>query len=196
MYKIYCFFIVILFALTGILQTSNEIADNQYDFIGTKACKKCHIKQFKSWVKTNMANAYDILKPGERSEAKKRVNLDPEKDYTKDSECLPCHTTGYGRPGGFINSEETPQLVGISCESCHGAGKEYTKKQYMHTKNKEYKRVEIVKVGLVSPVTGETCTSLCHNKKSPFFDENAPFDFNKRKTQGTHEHYSLKYNHD
>jgi hypothetical protein len=196
MYKTYYFFIVILFSSASILQTSNEIVDKQYDFIGTKACKKCHIKQFKSWAKTKMAIAYDILKPGERSEAKKRVGLDPEKDYTKDSECLPCHTTGYGLPGGFISAEETPQLLGVSCETCHGAGSVYTKKQFMHTKNKEYKLADIIKVGLVSPVTGEMCTSLCHNKKSPFFDENEPFDFKKRKNQGTHEHYPLKYNHD
>jgi hypothetical protein len=196
MFKINCFFIVILIALTSILQSSDEISDKQYNFIGTKACKKCHIKQFKSWAKTKMANAYDILKPGERIEAKKRVSLDPEKDYTEASECLPCHTTGYGLPGGFISAEETPQLLGVSCETCHGAGSEYSKKQYMHTKNKEYKRADIIKVGLVSPVTGEMCTSLCHNKKSPFFDKNEPFDFKKRKDQGTHEHFLLKYNHD
>jgi hypothetical protein len=196
MFKINCFLIVILFALTSILQPSDEIADKQYNYIGTKGCKKCHIKQFKSWAKTNMANAYDNLKPGERSEAKKRVGLDPEKDYTKDTECLPCHTTGYGKSGGFISLKETPQLVGVSCEACHGAGKEYTKKQYMHTKNKEYKRADIVKVGLVSPVTGEMCTISCHNSKSPFFNENESFNFEKRRDQGTHEHISLKYNHD
>ena len=196
MFKINFFVIVIVFALTGILQPSDEITDKQYDFTGTKACKKCHIKQFKSWAKTNMAKAYDILKPGERSEAKKSVGLDPEKDYTNDPECLPCHTTGYGLSGGFISLNETPQLVGVSCEACHGAGKEYSKKQYMHTKNKEYKRADIVKVGLVSPVTGEMCTSSCHNEKSPFFNKDEPFDFEKRKNEGTHEHIPLKYKHD
>ena len=55
MYKTYYFFILILFSSASILQTSDEIADKQYKFIGTKACKKCHIKQFKSWTKTNMA---------------------------------------------------------------------------------------------------------------------------------------------
>jgi hypothetical protein len=182
-----CYFlIIILFAANGILQTSNVDTNTQYNYIGIKACKKCHIKQFKSWEKTNMAKAYDILKPGERVDAKKKVGLDPEKDYTKDSECLPCHTTGFGQPGGFVRIDQTPQLVGVSCETCHGAGSEYTKEQYMHLKNKEYKRIDVVKVGLVSR----------HNEKSPFFNKNESFDFKKRKDQGTHEHYPLKYNHE
>jgi hypothetical protein len=196
MSKIYYFLIVILFASASILQTSNVITDKQYHYIGTKACKKCHIKQFKSWEKTKMAKAYDILKPGERGEAKKKVGLDPEKDYTKDPECLPCHTTGFGHPGGFISIDQTPQLVGVSCETCHGAGSEYTKLDLMHTKNKEYKLTDVVQAGLVSPVTGEMCTSLCHNEKSPFFDKNEPFNFKKRKDQGTHEQFPLKYKHD
>ncbi|MCK5194549.1 MAG: cytochrome c family protein, partial [Desulfobulbaceae bacterium] len=180
MSRITYFLIILLLTFNNILLSGDVDVKKEYGFVGTKACKKCHIKQYKSWAKTNMSRAYDILKPNERTEAKKKVGLDPEKDYTKDSECLPCHTTGYGRPGGFINSEETPQLVGISCESCHGAGKEYTKKQYMHSKNKEYKRVDIVKVGLVSPVTSERCTASCHNEKSPFFNKDEPFDFKRR----------------
>lgn len=191
------YFLTILFlTINSILLSGDVDVKKEYGFVGTKACKKCHIKQYKSWAKTNMSRAYDILKPNERTEAKKKAGLDPAKDYTQEADCLPCHTTGFGRAGGFISLTETPQLVGVSCEACHGAGKEYTKKQYMHTKNKEYKRADIVKVGLVSPVTGEMCTVSCHNEKSPFFNEKEPFDFEKRKNQGTHEHFSLKYNHD
>lgn len=126
---------------------------------------------------------------------KKKVGLDPQKDYTKDSECLPCHTTGYGQPGGFVDFEKTPERLGVSCEACHGAGSEYTQEQYMHLKNKKYKLADVVKVGLVSPVTSEMCTSSCHNEMSPFFNKNEPFEFEKRKNQGTHKHFPLKYNH-
>ena len=37
-----------------------------------------------------------------------------------DSRCLPCHTTGYGQPGGFVSVGETPHMKDIQCEACHG----------------------------------------------------------------------------
>lgn len=196
MQKMFWIVLMLIFVLAGAIQSQEKKESKDYSFVGTKGCKKCHIKQFKSWKETKMAKAYDILKPGERAEAKKKAGLDPQKDYTEDAECLPCHTTGYGKPGGFVSLEKTPQLVGISCEMCHGAGSEYTKNQYMSLKNKNYKLAEVVKVGLISPVTGETCVSVCHNEKSPFFKKDQPFEFEKRKNQGTHEHFPLKYKHE
>ncbi len=184
---------VFVLALGSQVQAQNAKKGDAYAYVGTKKCKKCHLKQWRSWSKTKMANAYEILKPGQRADAKKKAGLDPNKDYTTDKECLPCHTTGYGKPGGFVSIEKTPDRAGVGCEMCHGAGSEYTKKQYMSLKNKHYKRAEVVKVGLISPVKGETCTSQCHNEKSPFYK---PFNFAERKEQGTHKHYPLKYKHD
>jgi hypothetical protein len=37
-----------------------------------------------------------------------------------DPNCLPCHTTGYGKAGGFSSMEETPRMVNKQCETCHG----------------------------------------------------------------------------
>jgi hypothetical protein len=41
--------------------------------------------------------------------------------------CYVCHTTGYGRPGGFISIEKTPHLKNAGCEVCHGAGELHVK---------------------------------------------------------------------
>lgn len=166
-----------------------------FSFVGNNKCKPCHSQQFKSWDTTRMAKAYEILKPGARVEAKKKAGLDPAKDYTTDAKCLPCHTTGYGEPGGFVSFEKTPALVGVGCEMCHGAGSEYIKPEHMSLKNKEYKLAEVLKAGLVAPVTGDRCTTVCHNEKSPFFKKGEPFDFAKRKSEGTHTHIALKYKH-
>lgn len=185
--------IAIVLAWILIFMTASALqAKDGYEFIGNKKCKKCHIKQFKSWQKTKMANVFDLLKPGERAEAKTKAGLDPKKDYTTDKECLPCHTTGYGKKGGFVSVKETPNHVGVGCEMCHGAGAEYTKKQHMSMKNKNFKLAEVTKVGLLSPVTEKQCTESCHNKKSPFFKA---FNFAERKSLGIHKHFKLKYEH-
>ncbi len=189
--------IMTILIVPGLVLPAQEKTDaSTYAYIGTKKCKKCHIKQFKSWKETNMAKAFELLKPGVRADKKTAAGLDAKKDYTSDLECLPCHTTGYGKAGGFESVEKTPQLLGVSCEMCHGAGSEYTKPEHMSLKNKNYKLAGILKVGLISPVTGATCVEVCHNEKSPFFNKDEPFDFEKRKYEGTHDNFPFKYKHD
>ena len=122
----------------------------EHEFVGSKNCRKCHIKEHRSWAETKMAQAFEILKPGERAEAKQAAGLDPQADYTKDAECVTCHVTGYGKPGGFVDIETTPDLAGVGCESCHGAGGTYVQDEYMSLKNKEYKRAVVVAVGDIS----------------------------------------------
>src|SRR5262245_3654956 len=68
---------------------------------GSKSCQKCHFKEYGSWQKTQMAQAFKSLKPGEKAEVKTKINLDPAKDYTKEAKCVACHVTGYGKPGGY-----------------------------------------------------------------------------------------------
>lgn len=161
-------------------------------FVGAKKCKMCHLQQFKTWEATPMARSFELLRPGVRTDEKKAAGLDPDADYTADPKCLPCHTTGYGKAGGFVSLAATPDLVGVQCESCHGPGSAYLADDKMSLKNKEYKRPELLSVGLVVPDAG-TCIDTCHNDRSPFAKE--AFDFPTRKNKGTHEHIALKYPH-
>jgi len=163
-------------------------------YVGSKKCKMCHMKEWKSWSQTKMANALETLKPGVRAEEKKAAGLDPDKDYTKDPDCVRCHTTGHGKAGGFVDIESTPELAGVGCEMCHGAGGTYTQAEHMSLKNKEYKKADLVAVGMVDTVTVEQCT-MCHNTESPFVGEGYAFDFEANKTKGTHEKFPLKYTH-
>lgn len=137
-----------------------------------------------------MAKAFELLKPGVAAEAKSAHGLDPAKDYTTDANCLPCHTTGYGEPGGFVSVAKTPKLVGIQCEVCHGPGAGYLKPNLMSLQNKAYKRSDLVAAGMIVP-SAATCKK-CHNEKSPFYSD---FDYEVRKQQGTHKHSPLKYAH-
>jgi hypothetical protein len=168
-----------------------QAAGAEHSYVGVKKCKACHLKEFKSWSETKMANSFELLKPGVAAAAKTKAKLDPTKDYTKDASCLPCHTTGYGKPGGFVDLATTPDLVGVQCETCHGPGGTYIQKENMSLQNKEYKKAALVKVGLIGQISKDTCVT-CHNSKSPFFKE---FNFEERKSKGTHEKIPLKYAH-
>jgi hypothetical protein len=178
----------------GLILAASALAADSPAYVGAKKCRACHLKQFQSWEQTRMAKSFELLKAGVHADAKKKMKVDPQKDYTHDEKCLPCHTTGYGKPGGFASLEKTPEMVGVQCESCHGAGGDYLKEGLMTLKNKEYKRADLVKAGLVI-VNGETCTSLCHNSKSPFVTKDYVFNYEERKKKGIHELIPLKYPH-
>jgi hypothetical protein len=166
----------------------------EHSFVGSQACKKCHIKEFKSWEQTKMAQSFEQLKPGVAAQAKTDAGLDPKKDYTKDAGCVRCHVTGFGKPGGFVDIATTPNLAGVGCEVCHGPGGTYIQDGFMTMANKEYKKSELVAVGMTDQVTAAQCTE-CHNSDSPFAPKGGAFDFDANKTKGTHEKFPLKYKH-
>ena len=127
-----------------------------FEYVGSSKCKKCHLRQFKSWEDTAMANTFDVLKPGERVDAKLDADLDPDADYTDDPTCLECHTVGYGEPSGFESLDATADLAGTGCEACHGPGSAYIADNVMGNKNKEHSFEEVLAKGLVFPVPEET----------------------------------------
>jgi len=181
-----------LFTCTIIMMTITDSHADTHSYAGAKKCKACHLKQYASWSATKMSASFDLLKPGVRAEAKKKARQDPNKDYTHDASCLPCHTTGYGKPGGFKSIEETPDLAGVQCESCHGPHGSVLK--VMTIQNKNYKRSEVLAAGLEIP-NEATCKDQCHNSKSPLIAANYVFDYATRKAQGTHEHIPLRFSH-
>ena len=66
-------------------------------------------------------------------------------------DCLPCHATAMGKPGGF--PQKGVDLSGVQCESCHGPGEG-------HPPGKM----------LVQKPSPETC-GPCHTRRdSPMFN--------------------------
>ena len=186
---------ILLIPLVALLLIAHTATADDHPFVGSKDCKKCHLKEFKSWEGTKMAQAFEILRPGNAAEAKTKAGLDPNADYTGDAKCLACHTVGYGKPGGFTSEAETPDHLGVGCESCHGAGGSYTADDKMSLKNKEYKRADILAAGLVDTSDEATLKAVCescHNDQSP---TGASFDFAAQKDEGRHENFPLKYEH-
>ena len=166
-------------------------------YVGAKTCKKCHYAQHRSWQQSRMARAFESLEPGTATTAKRKAGLDPDRDYTTDPECLRCHTTGYGQPGGFVSLEETPELAGVGCEACHGPGTEFLK--VMTLQNKDHLIAEMHARGLVYPPKEYICLP-CHGPDNPFTAEVDPrfawnFEERVRNIEGTHAHRKLSGNH-
>ncbi len=76
-------------------------------YSGNAVCGACHELAHETWQFTAHAGAFDTL-------VRHGSELDPE--------CIGCHVVGWGRPGGFRNSADTPELEQVGCESCHGRG--------------------------------------------------------------------------
>jgi len=175
------------------------VAADDLEYEGSKSCKMCHIKVYKSWEESRHAKALESLMPGKFAESKTKAGLDPEKDYSKDAACLECHTVGYGKPGGYEVPDpddrravrEAERRAHVGCESCHGPASKYNDVFKDIKKNKRnYKLEELTSVGLIKPDEA-TCKS-CHNDKSPTFDESKPFDFEEMSKEGVHEHEELE----
>lgn len=95
----------------------------QPKYMGSITCKPCHEEEYKSFTlfarKSNSFRSIERVKKGLTEEEIKG--------------CYHCHTTGYGKPGGFISPEKTPHLKNAGCEVCHGPGELHIK-----TKNPSY----------------------------------------------------------
>ena len=116
---------VLLFLAAVIISGIPEVikistAQSEASYVGDSKClMKCHAKEVvKSKGKSNKHNlAYESM-----------VNFSQFKKYKelgKEGECMACHVTGYGKPGGFKDAKSTPDLAKVGCEGCHGPGSEH-----------------------------------------------------------------------
>ncbi|MCL1985439.1 MAG: cytochrome c family protein [Betaproteobacteria bacterium] len=93
-----------------VAQAAGTDADTKY--IGSAACKQCHEQEYERFFK------YSKKAHSKRNVEKMRPKLSREELEG----CYSCHTTGYGKKGGFVSYEQTPGLGDIGCETCHGPG--------------------------------------------------------------------------
>lgn len=81
-------------------------------YVGSKACRECHDEEYANYMKfSKKASSFESVRV-------MRSKL-TESEY---NECLECHATGYGKPGGFVSEYQTPDLKDAGCEVCHGPG--------------------------------------------------------------------------
>lgn len=88
-------------------------------YVGSLACRDCHPDEYDNF------STYAKKSISFQSIERQMKHLTPEEI----KQCYPCHTTGYGKPGGFVSVEETPHLKNAGCEVCHGPGAIHVKSE-------------------------------------------------------------------
>jgi hypothetical protein len=102
----------------GIHPNPHPRAAVQGAFVGSKKCESCHEPSYKVWKKSGHALGWETL-----------VNLKPARNF--DPECISCHVVGWHPTNyfpyetGFLSEAETPHLVDVGCEACHGPGEKH-----------------------------------------------------------------------
>lgn len=79
-------------------------------YLGNGSCAGCHPQELESWALTHHSVAWRTL-------AKRGEDKNPE--------CVGCHVTGAASitkatPAGWTSTDQTPDLVDVGCEACHG----------------------------------------------------------------------------
>lgn len=105
------------------------------------ACVNCHTSEFARWAFSDHARAWESL-------VMRRATNNPE--------CVSCHSTGFGQPGGLgeLTRANLSRFKGVQCESCHGPMAGHPEDESVTTR----------------PVSAEGCV-VCHDEaNSPQFD--------------------------
>ena len=128
-------------------------------YVGSKKCKACHPTKYNKWKKTKKAThswkAYASLA---------RFLTNEEK-----ISCLKCHTTGYGKEGGFINEQLTPNMKNLGCEACHGPGELHIKAKKRYKKTTININKDVDTKGRLTDKSCEECHTEEWNKAFNFY---------------------------
>ncbi|MGB9594971.1 MAG: multiheme c-type cytochrome [Candidatus Poribacteria bacterium] len=91
-------------------------------YVSEKKCYMCHKAIAKTHEKSKHALSFKCL-------------VDNNQD--QNPKCLQCHTTGYGKPGGFADINATSDLAGVGCQACHGPGSDHIENGLTKEQRKE-----------------------------------------------------------
>ena len=105
------------------------------------ACTRCHTQEFARWTFSQHPRAWEsLIREGQAD----------------NPECIGCHSTAYGEPGGFgeLTQSNILRFKGVQCEACHGPLKGHPNADDIHP----------------LPITPDRCLG-CHDEaNSPNFE--------------------------
>ena len=86
--------------------------------VGNQACIKCHAAEEKVWQQTPHSKTFEQLH--RRPEAKQIAAKLSLRSIKHEGRCVACHYTQQNDPTGGAHA-----IAGVSCESCHGAARDW-----------------------------------------------------------------------
>jgi hypothetical protein len=135
----FLFAVFVLFSVSG-WQTENARSAEQSKYVGSEGCKECHADEYRTFKQFNKkAHSFQSI-----------IRLQKGLEEAELRNCYECHTTGYGKEGGFRSEQETPALKDAGCEVCHGPGS-------IHAETGDPKDIK-------GKLTAKDC-ELCHNSE-------------------------------
>ena len=115
-------------------------SSQEKSYVGSESCRDCHETEYANYMKfSKKAHSFQSIKKMEKKLTKEEYQG-----------CFECHTTGFGKPGGFVSEEKTPGLKDAGCEVCHGPGS-------LHVESEDPDDIS-------REMSQKDC-SICHNEK-------------------------------
>ena len=97
---------------------SLEVHLAPHQVLGFESCQKCHASEVGVWKQTPHHTTFMTLHRNPLAkQIADRLGID---SFKQDGECIKCHYTMQASPTSSVEA-----ISGISCESCHGAAKEW-----------------------------------------------------------------------
>ncbi|MDR0328982.1 MAG: hypothetical protein LBI05_11875 [Planctomycetaceae bacterium] len=148
----------------GIKPIPNAQSETLGNYAGAQSCADCHESAHNVWKKTNHAKAWQSL----------TKTAKPARDF--DPECIACHVVGWNvteqlpYKGGFLSEKETPRLVSVGCESCHGPGENHARAESGSNTALQENLRKSLRIPVEGGAAKKHCLTCHDGENSPHFD--------------------------
>ena len=148
----------------GIRPIPNTRGETLGNYVGTQACADCHETQTRVWRRAEHSKAWQSLKE----------TAVPARDF--DPECIACHVVGWNTKellpyrSGFMSEKETPRLMDVGCEACHGPGENHGRAEMGTNATLQGSLRNAIRLSVESGAAKKQCLTCHDGNNSPHFD--------------------------
>jgi hypothetical protein len=148
----------------GIRPIPNARQETLGNYVGAQSCTDCHETQASVWRRSTHSKAWQSL----------TTTAQPARDF--DPECIACHVVGWNATellpyrGGFLSEKETPKLVSVGCEACHGQGENHVRAEAGSNTALQESLRKAIRLPVKGDVAKKHCITCHDGNNSPHFD--------------------------